>query len=93
MVPIKLRVRIRKKRIAFCNISESPLILVCMGNAQASLTWECLLSSENFSENQKRAANDNDEQGDSEQEGEDRLQNLEKNQDTYNENDDPENDK
>ncbi|MCY3723000.1 hypothetical protein F4X88_18735 [Candidatus Poribacteria bacterium] len=60
---------------------------------QTSLTWECLLSSENFSENQKRAANDNDEQGDSEQEGEDRLQNLEKNQDTYNENDDPENDK
>lgn len=64
-----------------------------MGNGQTSLTWECLLSSENFSENQKRAANDNDEQGDSEQEGEDRLQNLEKNQDTYNENDDPENDK
>lgn len=64
-----------------------------MGNVPTSLTWECLLSSENFSENQKRAANDNDEQGDSEQEGEDRLQNLEKNQDTYNENDDPENDK
>jgi hypothetical protein len=64
-----------------------------MGNVQTSLTWEGLLSSENFSENQKRAANDNDEQGDSEQEGEDCLQNLEKNQDTYNENDDPENDK
>ncbi len=64
-----------------------------MGNVQTSLTWTCLLSSENFSENQKRAANDNDEQGDGEQEGEDRLQNLEKNQDTYNENDDPENDK
>ena len=64
-----------------------------MGNVQTSLTWEGLLSSENFSEDQKRAANDNDEQGDGEQEGEDRLQNLEKNQDTYNENDDPENDK
>ena len=64
-----------------------------MGNVQTSLTWEDLLSSENFSENQKRAANDNDEQGDGEQEGKDRLQNLEKNQDTYNENDDPENDK
>ena len=63
-----------------------------MGNVQTSLTWEGLLSSENFSEDQKRAANDNDEQGDGEQEGEDRLQNLEKNQDTYNENDDPEND-
>ena len=68
-------------------------MLVCMGNVQTSLTWEGLLSSENFSEDQKRAANDNDEQGDGEQEGEDRLQNLEKNQDTYNENDDPENDK
>ena len=63
-----------------------------MGNVQTSLTWEGLLSSENFSEDQKRAANDNDEQGDGEQEGKDRLQNLEKNQDTYNENDDPEND-
>ena len=64
-----------------------------MGNVQTSLKWTCFLSSENFSENQKRAANDNDEQGDGEQEGEDRLQNLEKNQDTYNENNDPENDK
>lgn len=64
-----------------------------MGTVQTHLTWECLLSSEDFPENQKRAANDNDEQGDGEQENEDRLQNLEKNQDTYNENDDPENDK
>ena len=64
-----------------------------MGNVQTSLTRECLLSSENFSEDQKRAANNNDEQGDGEQEGEDRLQNLEKNQDTCNKDDDPENDK
>lgn len=64
-----------------------------MGNVQTSLTWEYFLSSENFSEDQKRAANDNDEQSDGKQEGEDRLQDLEKNQDTYNENDDPENDK
>lgn len=61
---------------------------ICKRNATA---W-CLLSVKNLSEDQKRSTNNYNEQSNGKYEGENRFQNLEKDQDTHYKNDDPEKD-
>ena len=58
-----------------------------------NLTQKYFLFSEYLPEDQERAANNNDEQSNGEQKGEDCLQNLEENQNTYNKDKYPEKNK
>ena len=64
-----------------------------MRNVQTPSKIGVLLASKNFPENQKRPADDNDEEGNGKHENENCFQNFEENQDTRNGNDDPKNDK
>ena len=61
-----------------------------MGNRQAEYHSVAPSSIKNLPKNQERTADNNDKQCDGKDEGKNYLQDLEENQDTYNEDEDPE---
>ena len=61
-----------------------------MRNLQAKCHGAAPSSIKNLSEDHERPADNNDKQCDGKDEGENYLQNLEENQDTYNKDEDPE---